>query len=88
MTKIKIPGGGGHHPPRHHKLTDSHHQTNNIMDKVKIKRVNRKKKTVTTKEKILAGLGVGGSLMGGIAGIAPQKPQHAFDRILQGLTRH
>lgn len=48
------------------------------MDKVKIKRVKRNKKTATAKEKLLAGLGVGGTLMGGIAGGATsnnsQKP--------------
>ncbi|MDR3642449.1 MAG: LysM peptidoglycan-binding domain-containing protein [Candidatus Doudnabacteria bacterium] len=43
------------------------------MDKVKIKRVKRNKKEVTTKEKILAGIGVGGTLMGGIAAASAQK---------------
>ena len=40
------------------------------MNKVKIKRVKRNKKKITVKEKILTGIGVGGSLAGGIAGVA------------------
>ena len=43
-----------------------------VMDKVKIKRVKRNKKKVTTAEKIMAGIGVGSTLMGG-AGIAAGK---------------
>jgi phage tail protein X len=43
------------------------------MDNVKIKRVKRNRKKPTAKEKILAGLGVGGALMGGISAVAPQQ---------------
>lgn len=43
------------------------------MDKAKIKRVKRNKKKVTIKEKILAGLGVSGSLLGGVSALV-QKP--------------
>ena len=47
------------------------------MDKVKIKRVPRKKKAATVKEKLLAGLGVGATVLGaGMAGGAkPQNPK-------------
>jgi hypothetical protein len=65
-------------PPSKVHTAHLHHQTkinNAHMDKVKIKRVKRNKKTVTAKEKILAGLGVGGSLLGGIAGVAPKANQ-------------
>lgn len=50
------------------------------MEKVKIKRVKRVKKTIGKKEKILAGLGVGAGLMG-VAGVKPapsQKPLTAI----------
>lgn len=42
------------------------------MDKVKIKRVKRNKKKITTKEKILAGLGLGTTLLGGMGAVKPQ----------------
>ena len=45
------------------------------MANVKIKRVKRNRKKPTAKEKILAGLGVGGVLMGGISAVAPQQQQ-------------
>ena len=45
------------------------------MDRVKIKRVKRNKKKITAKEKILAGIGMGGSLLGGIGSVAQQKPK-------------
>ncbi|PIR96523.1 MAG: hypothetical protein COT92_00640 [Candidatus Doudnabacteria bacterium CG10_big_fil_rev_8_21_14_0_10_42_18] len=43
------------------------------MKKVKIQRRSNKKKKVTAKEKLLAGVGVGSTLMGGVAGFVPQK---------------
>jgi len=76
MSKLKSPGGG--HSSHHKSVSVSkhNHQSNlSSMDKVKIKRVKRNKKEVTNKEKILAGLGVGGSLLGGIAGVAPKANQ-------------
>src|SRR5437868_2466467 len=42
------------------------------MDKVKIKRVKHAKKKISTKEKILAGLGVGSTLLGGAGAISAQ----------------
>ncbi|MDR3642450.1 MAG: DUF4214 domain-containing protein [Candidatus Doudnabacteria bacterium] len=45
------------------------------MEKIKIKRVKRKKKKITAKEKTLTGLGVAGALMGGISGVSPRSPQ-------------
>src|SRR5262249_36888349 len=51
-----------------------------IMDKVKIKRVKRNKKKVTTAEKIMAGIGVGSTLMGGAAVGAGKTNQTQFVR--------
>lgn len=78
MSKIKPPGGG-HKPPRHNRKTPSHHN-NNPMDQVKIKRVKRNKKKATAKEKILAGLGVGGTLLGGIGAVSPKTTNTEFVR--------
>ena len=50
------------------------------MDKVKIKRVKRNKKKVTTAEKIMAGIGVGSTLMGGAAAAAGKPSQTQFVR--------
>lgn len=52
--------------------------TLNIMDKVKIKRVKRKHKKVTTQEKILGGLGIGSTLIGGVSQVAPQQQKTEF----------
>ena len=76
MKKVKSPGGGGHNAKAHAhsmKTTKKHNHVN--MDHVKIKRVKRNKKQATTKEKILAGLGVGGALMGGLSSVAPHQEQ-------------
>jgi hypothetical protein len=54
------------------------------MDKVKIKRVKRNKKNVTAKEKILAGLGVGGALAGGGLGAMPKTNQTQMVRTQSG----
>lgn len=43
-----------------------------LMDKVKIKRVKRDKKKISTKEKVLAGLGLGASLFGAAGVTAPK----------------
>ena len=50
------------------------------MDKVKIKRVKRVKKQTTAKEKILAGIGLGSTLMGGAGAVAPKTGQTQFVR--------
>ncbi|MBL8030628.1 MAG: LysM peptidoglycan-binding domain-containing protein [Candidatus Doudnabacteria bacterium] len=50
------------------------------MDKVKIKRVKKERKKITTKEKILAGLGLGSTLIGGAGAIAPKNPSTEFVR--------
>lgn len=78
MPKPKPPArvrdkGGGRHPST---ITNKHHKTRH-MDKVKIKRAKKFKKPVTTKEKILAGLGVGGALMGGMAAMESKPSQDA-----------
>ncbi len=39
------------------------------MKKVKIKRIKRERKTITAKEKLLAGLGVGAGLIGGVGAV-------------------
>lgn len=62
------------------------------MQKVKIKRVKRVKKDATTREKILAGVGVGSVLAGGGAGVVAAKPaeQTAVTRQMpaaQGTSR-
>jgi len=44
------------------------------MDKVKIKRVRRNKKKPTTQEKVLAGLGLGSTLLGGAGAISTKAP--------------
>lgn len=56
------------------------------MDKVKIKRVKREHKKITTKEKILAGLGLGGTLIGGAGAIAPKGPSTQFVRTVKNNT--
>ncbi|MDE2312506.1 MAG: hypothetical protein KGJ93_05505, partial [Patescibacteria group bacterium] len=64
MPKSKAPPGGKHPP---HRLARHHlnHNVTSPMDQVKIKRVKRNKKKTTTKEKVLAGLGLGASMLGG-----------------------
>ncbi len=56
------------------------------MDKVKIKRVKRVKKQISTKEKILAGLGVGSTLLGGIGAVSSQSPKTQFVRTVDDET--
>ncbi len=50
------------------------------MEKVTIKRVKRNTKKPTTKEKILAGLGLGSTLLGGIASVSPKPQTTQFTR--------
>ena len=71
MSKIK-----NHNHKRNHKTTN-HHKN---MEHVKIKRVKRNKKKVSTKEKVLAGLGVGSMLLGGIGAVSPQQKPTQFVR--------
>src|SRR6185436_17690676 len=66
---------------KHHNHTSSKN-----MDKVKIKRAKRIKKPISTKEKILAGLGVGGTLMGGIAA-GQAKPSQDATRFVRTQTK-
>ena len=76
MTKIKLPDdqkATAYYKKRH----SSKDNKTNSMDKVKIKRVKRDKKKVTAKEKVLAGLGVGGSLLGGAANISRIPPSQS-----------
>lgn len=63
MKKLKPPGKS-HAAKIHHKVNINH----DPMDKVKIKRVKRNKRKISTKEKLLAGLGLGSTLLGGVAG--------------------
>ena len=67
-----------------HKAVNGKHpkkiKSHTGMDKVKIKRVKRTHKSVTTKEKILAGLGLGSTLIGGAGAVAPQKQATQFVR--------
>ena len=76
MTKPKAPPGQAAKRKFHHsqQVISVANKNFSAMNQVKIKRVKRNKKKVTTKEKILAGLGVGGSLLGGASSLA-QKPQ-------------
>ncbi len=60
------------------KLKPSKHSHRNSMDKVKIKRVKRGKKEITTKEKVLAGLGLGATLLGGAAAVSAQPETTEF----------
>ena len=71
--------------PHHHSVDDSHHHAANhhnhiSMDGVKIKRVKRNKKHITTTEKIVAGIGVGSSLMGMGGAVKPAPPTTQFVR--------
>lgn len=68
-----------HDGHNHHTAHHPHHQSLD-MDKVKIKRVKRNKKQITTQEKIVAGLGVGSTLMGGAGVVAPKIDQTQFVR--------
>ncbi len=81
MDKKSPPNHTGHHPP-HQKSSHSghhghHHSHNNneAMEQVKISRVKRNKKKITSKEKVLAGLGLGASLIGGAGAVAPKPSQ-------------
>ncbi len=57
------------------------HKTKHVsMDKVKIKRVKRQKKEISTKEKVLAGLGVGSTLLGGAGAVMPKSQSTQFVR--------
>ncbi len=56
------------------------HPKNKSMDKVKIKRVKRQKKNYTTKEKIVAGLGLGSTLLGGVGAVSAKPSQTQFVR--------
>ncbi len=56
------------------------HKEHSIMDKVKIKRVKRNKKETSAKEKILAGIGVGSTLLGGAGAVAPKASDTQFVR--------
>lgn len=67
------------------KLTRKHpvrvaHKNNDLMDKIKIKRVKRNKKKTTTSEKVLAGIGLGSSLLGGASAVTPKTTQTQFVR--------
>jgi hypothetical protein len=66
-----------------HKKIKSHKN----MEKVKIKRVKREKKHATTKEKILAGIGVGGALMGGAGAVAPKSGQTQIVRTQESASK-
>jgi hypothetical protein len=59
------------------------------MDKVKIKRVARHKKSITAKDKILAGLGVGSALagIGGMVNQANAQDQKPFVRTLDSKNK-
>ena len=63
--------------PKLHK-THQHKATN--MEKVKIKRAKRNKKQITGKEKALAALGLGGTLLGGAGVVAPKPAETQFVR--------
>ena len=71
MQKHALQGHG--HTPAHHNVKHKTH-----MDKVTIKRVKRNKKKPTTEEKILAGLGVGSTLIGGMGAVSAQPPKTQF----------
>lgn len=77
--KSKAPPGHGHKPASHNH-SPAHHSHSQSMDQVKIKRIKRNKKPPTTKEKILAGVGVGGALMGGIGAVNAKPSQTEFVR--------
>ncbi|MCL5667139.1 MAG: putative Ig domain-containing protein [Patescibacteria group bacterium] len=63
-------------PPKKSKAAAAKKSTNHkFMDKVKIKRVKRNKRKITKKEKILAGVGVGSTLMGMGGQVGGAKPQ-------------
>lgn len=49
-----------------------------MIEKVKIKRVKRIHKKVTTKEKILGGLGLASTIFGGASQITPQQQKTQF----------
>ena len=64
-----------HHAGHKTIANHSHNHQNSAMDKVKIKRIKRNKKKVSTEEKIVAGLGVGATLLGGVGGLNSQPKQ-------------
>ncbi len=67
-------------PPKKTKAHSNSHLNSNNMDKVKIKRVKRNKKEISTKEKILAGVGLGSTLLGGASMVSPQNKPTQFVR--------
>jgi LysM repeat protein len=60
------------------KKTPKKNHKNINMDSVKIKRVKRNKKKPTTASKIMAGVGVGSTLLGGIGAVSPQTQTNEF----------
>lgn len=63
-----------------HKKTGVRHKQKSMPKPVKIKRVRRDHKQVSTKEKILGGLGLGSTLLGGMGAINSKPPQTQFVR--------
>ncbi len=57
------------------KSADKATKQTKFMDKVKIKRVKRVKKQIGKKEKVLAGFGLGSSLLGGVSAVGQQQKQ-------------
>ncbi len=74
MPKTKPPGKTRKHEPKHSPA--NHYK--NPMNKVKIKRVKRNKKKITTQEKVVAGLGVGATLLGGAGAVVPKTQDTQF----------
>ncbi len=50
------------------------------MEKVKIKRIQRNKKPITTREKVLAGIGVGAAVLGGAGAVSSKSSTQAMIR--------
>lgn len=71
-------------PKKQKSQKNSHKQHGKInkvdMDKVKIKRAKRSHKKTTTKEKALAALGLGSTLIGGVGAVSPKSSQTQFVR--------
>src|SRR3989344_4481627 len=55
-------------------------KTKDKAGKTKIKRVKRAKKKVSTEQKVLAGLGVGATLLGGLGAVSPKTQTTEFVR--------
>lgn len=76
-------------PAKKARAGDLHKKHSKIpMPNVKIKRVKRPQRKISTKEKILAGLGLGSSLLGGAGAVSAKQAQTQFVRTVDNESQN